>query len=63
MIDFIKALLLFFSPFFLVSLLFSFGYENEGYVFLFLSIPYLGYIIYKMYKYAKKLDDYNNKRF
>jgi len=48
----------------IITVIFNFfGYVDSAVFIGVLSIPYYSFIIYKLYKYVKKLDDYNKKRF
>ena len=61
--DFFIWTFLFFLPSIITVIFNFFGYVDSAVFIGVLSIPYYSFIIYKLYKYVKKLDDYNKKRF
>jgi len=59
---FFKWMFLIFLPAILAVIFDLMGDPDMGLVIVILLIPYSGVVIYKLYKYVKELDDYNNKR-
>ncbi|WP_428026806.1 hypothetical protein [Arcobacter sp.] len=61
--DLLKWTFLFFLPYIIAVIFDYMGYPDEAMLIGFLMLPYTAFIIYRMYKFAKEIDDYNNKRF